>query len=64
MLTPEELQIDSLGPAELLSPLRGDKAVVFVDDEHRVLYQRRVRPDAPRDGVSFEDAGKSVVTPK
>ena len=57
MVTPEELEVRSLGPAGHASPLRGDKAVVFIDDANRVRYQRRTGPGIEPTSVTFEDAG-------
>ena len=57
MVTPEELEVRSLGPAGHASPLRGDKAVVFIDDANRVRYQRRTGPGIEESSVTFEDAG-------
>ena len=59
MLRPEDLQVSNLGPARHLSPLQGDKAVVFVDDERRIRLERRVGEgvDPRRYDLSFEEAG-------
>lgn len=59
MLLPEELQIRSLGPARYPSPLKGDKAVVFVDDARRIRLERRVGAgvDPLRYDLSLEEAG-------
>ena len=59
MLSPEELEISSLGAPTLPSPLQGDKAVVFIDEADRIRVERQVGPgvDASQSELSFEEAG-------
>jgi 6-phosphofructokinase 1 len=57
MVTQEELEVRRLGHPEYASPLRGDKAVHFVGDDHRIRYERRVGPGIDADTLGFEDAG-------
>ncbi|HHH76059.1 MAG TPA: ATP-dependent 6-phosphofructokinase [Phycisphaerae bacterium] len=63
MLTPEQLHIESLGAAEIPSPLRlsmvyGDGVVNYVPDATRVRYDVEVAPGVEnRDDLLFEKAG-------
>lgn len=55
----DDLDIRTLGPPTLRSPLHGEKSVVFIDDQHRVRIERRIGPgiDEVRARRSFEEAG-------
>lgn len=57
MLRPEELEIASLGPCEIPSPLLRLHGVGFVDDANRIRREHRVGPHVQDDGISFEEAG-------
>ncbi len=59
MLTQEQLQVATLGPCRIASPLRGVKEVVFVDPAVRVRYHHKVSPEMPlaERELSFEEAG-------
>jgi 6-phosphofructokinase 1 len=59
MPQPEELEVRTLGPARFASPLEGDKATVFVEDDQRVRFERLVgsKSTDPDGRLSFEEAG-------
>ena len=59
-LTPDELQVTSLGPRTRPSPLHldgGDEGGSFIHDETRVRHQIEMRPDREADDLGFERAG-------
>ncbi|RKZ15649.1 ATP-dependent 6-phosphofructokinase [bacterium] len=54
----DELRVLTLGEADRLSPLHGEKAVVFVGDGDRVRIERRVASgDDQKTDHGFEEAG-------
>ncbi len=62
MLTQQDLDVPSLGPANVPSPLElstisGDGLGDFVVDSSRVRYQWDTSPEAPYQDVSFKRAG-------
>lgn len=57
MLLPEELEIPSLGPCTIPSPLLRLRGVGFVDDSNRIRMEHRVGPHVEDEGLSFEEAG-------
>jgi 6-phosphofructokinase 1 len=59
MLQPGDLSVTVLGERRVESPLQGDKRVLFIDDDSRILYQHKISSAHPLDttGLAFEEAG-------
>ena len=62
MLTSDQLQVSTLGPADYRSPLdrtnvQGDGVGSFTPDDARVLLEIEFTGDRPVDGLAFERAG-------
>jgi 6-phosphofructokinase 1 len=59
MVVQQQLEVSTVGPCRLPSPLHGSKQVVFVNQATRVRYHHKISPETPLEEreLSFEEAG-------